>query len=451
MRHWSRWATALVLSSLPVVAGCTEALGPPALEVPEPTLPCHEVACDPVAQRCVEVPVVDGTTCDDGDACTERDRCVAGVCVSDAVSCDDDNGCTEDSCDAVEGCVHGFTTAACDDGDACTEGDVCQSGACVGLPFSCDDDEICTADACDPDVGCVNAPLPGLMGACGPLGQPCPEGFVCKDGATCESCAGDELFVPAGRFWMGCNAAIDGSCAADELPQHRVVVDAFAIQRTEVTAEAYAVCVDAGPCSEPTGAAETYGTYGVPEKADHPVTPVSWYQARGYCAWLPTDGPSPWRLCTEAEWEKAARGSCAQRCERADDDACCRVAMPLWPWGDEPASCERAIMDDGGNGCGTGVTWPVASRPDAASAFGALDMAGNVWEWVQDCWHPSYEDAPSDGLAWEEAAGCESGARVIRGGSFGLTGPELRASERYFIAPDVAYDYYGFRCCRSLH
>ena len=421
-----RRSTATVFAATLCLAGCAEELGPTTLVAPVTATPCHQMACDDVAGTCVEVPVVDGAACDDGDACTSGDRCVAGACVTTPVVCDDANACTTDRCDTALGCVFAATTDPCDDGDACTD------------------------DRCDPAVGCVAPPRAGLAGYCDRLGQRCPAGFVCNAGQWCESCDGGELFVPAGRFWMGCNDASDPACSADELPQHRVVVDAFAIQRTEVTADAYRACVEGGGCSVPTTAAGPYGTYGVPEKSDHPVTPVTWYQARDFCAWLDAPSDRPWRLCAEAEWEKAARGSCAVYCDRADDDACCRAAMPVWPWGDEAATCELAIMDDGGNGCGTGVTWPVASRPDVPSAYGVLDLAGNVWEWVQDCWHPDYEDAPADGSAWEGAS-CGPGGRVIRGGSFGLSASELRASERFFISPDVAYDYYGFRCCRSVH
>ena len=441
---------ALGVSATLLVVACAEDIGPKLGEPPVLTTPCHQAACDPVTARCAEVPVADGASCDDHDACTENDHCVAGTCIATQTSCDDGNLCTDDRCDAALGCVTTPNTAPCDDGDHCTTGDVCAAGACTGPGvLACADTDTCTDDRCDPAVGCVNAPKAGLQAMCGALGVQCPAGFVCKDDATCASCDGSELYVPQGRFWMGCNASVDGACAVDETPQHRVVVPAFAIQRTEVTASAYRLCVEAGACERPSEAAGGYGTYDPPERAEHPVTPVNWYQAGDYCAWLDHDGADPWRLCTEAEWEKAARGSCAQHCDRADDDSCCQAAMPTYPWGDDAASCEWAIMDDGGNGCGTGITWPVASRPGAASAYGVLDLAGNVWEWVQDCWHASYKDAPADGSAWNEAA-CLGDSRVIRGGSFGLGAGDQRASERTYFSGDEAYDYFGFRCCRTL-
>ena len=102
--------------------------------------------------------------------------------------------------------------------------------------------------------------------------------------------------------------------------------------------------------------------------ADYPVVNVTNDMARTYCSWTGK------RLCTEAAWEKAARGTEGRR----------------YPWGNEPASCDRAVMHDGGDGCGTGTSYPVGSKPLGASPYGALDMAGNVSEWVKDFYSPSY-------------------------------------------------------------
>lgn len=450
----SRSRGALALGVVVALGGaaCTADGGPPRQEPPVVTAPCHEAVCDPITGVCAETAVADGTACDDGDACTSGDRCMAGSCIRSPVVCDDGNSCTDDSCNSTSGCVFTVNSVTCDDGNACTTGDVCAEGVCTGAAVACDDGELCTDDSCDPARGCVYAPRPGLEAPCGGLGVQCPVGFVCQDDALCVSCDGSEHYVPQGRFWMGCNIASDPSCPADEKPEHRVVTGAYVIQPTEVTAGAYAECVVAGGCGEPRATEPAYATYGIEGREENPVTAVTWHDAADYCGWLGADEGKPWRLCTEAEWEKAARGSCAQYCERQDDDACCRAAMPTYPWGDEVATCDRAVMDEGDvgqNGCGSGATSAVGSKPLGVSAFGLLDMAGNVWEWVADCWHADFEDAPKDGSAWVDAT-CPGDMRVIRGGSFGLGAEDLRATSRTFYRADEAYDFFGFRCCRTI-
>jgi formylglycine-generating enzyme required for sulfatase activity len=435
-----------------VVGACTADSGPPKLEPPLVTTVCREAVCDPISGLCSEAIVRDGTLCVDGNACTKNDRCISGACLSEPVLCDDRNPCTDDACDPERGCVSTDNTAPCDDGNACTRADTCGEGTCSGVEVTCDDGDLCTDDRCDPVVGCAFDPRPGLEAPCAGLGVQCPVGFVCTEDSLCVSCDGRQHFVPSGRFWMGCDDVSDPTCPPDEKPVHRVVTDAYVIQPTEVTAEAYAACVEAGACREPRPTEPAYATYGIEGREQHPVTAVTWFDASDYCGWLGSDEGQPWRLCTEAEWEKAARGACVQYCERADDDECCRLAMPTFPWGGEAATCERAVMDEGdvgNNGCGTGVTGPVASKPEGLSKFGLYDMAGNVWEWVADCWHPDFEDAPTNGSAWLEDR-CVGDMRVIRGGSFGLGAFDLRATSRTYYRADEAYDFFGFRCCRSI-
>ncbi len=450
------WGTYLGAWAL-AVTGCA-----PPLELttlgdgePAPVIDCVTRHCDPQTGACWDVPAPDGTACDDGDACTSGDACLASQCVGRAVTCDDDNACTDDTCDPEVGCVFQANTRPCDDGDACTEQDACREGVCGGQPVVCATDDVCREAACDPSQGCRIDYLEGYMAACGPLGATCPEGFRCVGGEHCLSCDGEDVYVPAGRSWMGCDG---GPCDADEAPGHSVRVGAFAIQRHEVTAYAFKACVDAGACDAPLAAGAAYPTFGVPDREFDPVNAVTWFHARDYCAWLGSeDGPragEPWRLCTEAEWEKAARGACRNVCDDPFDDACCAAETPEYPWGHEPPSCAFTVMNDGGNGCGTGITAPVATHPADQSVYGVLDMAGNVWEWVEDCWHPNYEGAPSDGSAWEDPGlppgDCLEGGRVVRGGAFTTPASELRMSNRKRFAPDEAYDAYGFRCCRSL-
>ena len=234
----------------------------------------------------------------------------------------------------------------------------------------------------------------------------------------------DMIDVPAGSFIRGCDDQ-DAHCDADERPSHRVTLDAFFIDRTEVTVSAYRACVEDAACSVP--GTEPDCNFGVSDRSDHPVNCVNWSQASDFCHW------SEKRLPTEAEWERAARGTDGR----------------LYPWGSEPeASCSHAVMvGDGGDGCGTHRTWPVGSKPKGASPVGALDMAGNVWEWTAD-WYANYPGQAES----VNPRGPETGSeRVIKGGSWDdqYGAPILRAAARVGNTPDTAGRYLGFRCARG--
>jgi len=161
----------------------------------------------------------------------------------------------------------------------------------------------------------------------------------------------DWVDVPAGEFLMGSDPAVDPNADTDEMPQHPVYVDAYRISRHEITNGQYERCVRAGVCRVPGN--RTY--YDDPDYADHPVVYVDWYDARDFCTWVGKGLP------TEAEWEYAARGPEGH----------------IYPWGNDPPTCERAQFGE----C-EGNTVPVGSLPDGASWCGAEDMAGNVWEWA---------------------------------------------------------------------
>jgi serine/threonine-protein kinase len=213
----------------------------------------------------------------------------------------------------------------------------------------------------------------------------------------------DRVLVPAGPSRQGSTKGDE-----DERPERTVVVKAFSIDRTEVTRERYAACVAARKCKPvPAGGG---GAAPAQPDAELPVTGVSWGDAQAYCRF------AGGRLPTEAEWEKAARGSDGRE----------------YPWGDD-LDCTRANWGnfDGEGPCAgknPGRPVRVGSYPTGASVYGALDLGGNVWEWVAD----KYEDEPD--------------RRVVRGGSCCsfFVGP--RAANRNAWAPEHRDADLGFRC-----
>jgi len=229
------------------------------------------------------------------------------------------------------------------------------------------------------------------------------------------------VYVPAGEFLMGSPA---GEGNDDEHPQHQVYLDGYWIDRTEVTNAQYGKCVEAGACR-----AASCADNGDFNRAEQPVICVDWNQAAAYCQW------AGGRLPTEAEWEKAASGTDGR----------------TYPWGNQEATCQYAVMNDGsGTGCGQGKTWPVGNKPAGASPYGALDMAGNVWEWGAD-WYGAdyYSRSPA-----RNPVGPDSGQyRVLRGGSWGgsWNGDQdsVRAAYRGRYDPSNARDYIGCRCSVS--
>ena len=229
------------------------------------------------------------------------------------------------------------------------------------------------------------------------------------------------VYVPAGEFLMG-SADSDSLAYDNEKPQHKVYLDAFWIDKTEVTNVQYEKCVQAGTCKASRYASDSkYNAY------NQPVVGVDWSQAQAHCQWTGRQLP------TEAQWEKAARGA------QADGR--------IYPWGNQTATCDYAVMDEGGYGCGKGTTWPVGSKPQGTSPYGALDMAGNAWEWVAD-WYGDkyYASSPS-----RNPPGLSSGTyRIIRGGSFDFVAHRLRGAYRRWFDPALSGPYRGFRCvCAS--
>jgi formylglycine-generating enzyme required for sulfatase activity len=235
------------------------------------------------------------------------------------------------------------------------------------------------------------------------------------------------VYVPAGSFEMG---SVEGEI--DEHPVHTVTLSGFWMDQTEVTNAQYQKCVKVGACLAPTTCDWGKPTYGDASKANHPVVCVDWHAARRYCEWTGT------RLPTEAEWEYAARGPQAF----------------AYPWG-EAFDCSRGNFDDeswihdyvvpGGEGCdGYQKTAPVGSFEAGSSWCGALDMAGNVSEWVAD-WHGDYSSATQT----DPTGPAQGEFKVLRGGAWIAFQEGMQSTRRYRDIPDSRNRNGGFRCAAS--
>lgn len=221
------------------------------------------------------------------------------------------------------------------------------------------------------------------------------------------------VFVPAGEFSMG---SLSGML--DEQPQHAVYLDGYWIDRTEVTNAMYDLCVQAGACLQPynTSSNTHFYYYFNTDYVNFPVIALKWSSAEAYCAWAGR------RLPTEAEWEKAARGSDGR----------------TYPWGDGYPNDNLLNFNHP-----AGDTSGVGSYLLGASPYGVLDMAGNANEWVAD-WYSAtyYRDSPSSNPDGPD----EGQFRVLRGGSWHSDEDTVHSANRSWLEPDTRDITIGFRC-----
>jgi len=229
------------------------------------------------------------------------------------------------------------------------------------------------------------------------------------------------IVIPSGSFRMGDQ---QGNGDPDEQPVHTVnITNPFAIGRYEVSFDDYDQFTTATGLEAVND--EGWG------RGRQPVINVSLKDAKDYAAWLSKQTGKHYRLPSEAEWEYAARAN---------------KQTAYW-WGKEMkqgmANCDGCDTRWGGK-----QTAPVGSYP--ANPLGLFDTAGNVWEWMQDCWHESYHNAPTDGSVWLEADGGYCKLGVLRGGSWITSPPYLRSSFRSRHSIDIRTNLVGFRVVRDL-
>ncbi|MBC6414302.1 MAG: formylglycine-generating enzyme family protein [Chromatiales bacterium] len=229
------------------------------------------------------------------------------------------------------------------------------------------------------------------------------------------------VVVPAGSFMMG-SSEDGGRRTEDERPQHQVTIaKPFAVGKYEVTVREYAAFIDE---TGGLGSNEWRNTFFKQSDA-HPVVSVSWEDATGFTHWLSVKTGHQYRLLSEAEWEYVARAG----------------TTTSYTFG--PTISKNMVNFNNNNG----GTVAVGSYP--ANAFGLHDVHGNVWEWVEDCWHRDYNGAPTDGSAWLSSCEDES-FNMLRGGSWLFHSIDLRSAVRLAEGAAIRHNSVGFRVARTL-
>jgi formylglycine-generating enzyme required for sulfatase activity len=398
---------------------------------------------------------------------------VAAVCMAACYSCSADSKAPSSLPDAVVDVVpvdaRKCESDATHDGPADKES--CPGGNCRNLPprsacYDCDPNELCFPEGecpclydhcgdecCDPNELCEEGKCtctPACVGkecghdGCGGLCGDCGPELVCAAG-TCAP-DGTLLPVPGGDYWSGCNGNLVPWCLCPKpddppcmlysggCPYEKVFVDDFSVQVTEVTALRFALFLSSNgnSCSGHECWCESWLPDGLPYwdsssvhmvepgswraregRERHPANRVTWYGARAYCESIGQ------RLCAWYEWEKAARGGCAQYAD-------CALESRTYPWGNEPPNCDVTNYK---YSCEDGVPVAVGSRPLDLSPYGVLQMGGNVTEWT------------SDGMVVEDDSD-----KPQAGGSFSGH-PQSMVWPTWATFPDDCSFASGIRCC----
>jgi formylglycine-generating enzyme required for sulfatase activity len=268
-----------------------------------------------------------------------------------------------------------------------------------------------------PSPPAISTPAPQPTATTAPTETPTPTALPAE---ITDALGVAMRLIPAGEFTMGTNGGPD-----DAKPEHQVYLDAYYIDKFEVTNTLYKACVEAAACAPPQqNQSSTHATYyGDPEFDAYPVISIDWQMANDFCEWRGLALPS------EAQWEKAARG--------ADERN--------FPWGNQGIDCSYANYFDankGEKGC-VGDTAAVGSYEKGQSPYGVYDLAGNVWEWAADWYSEDYYGV-SPG---SNPQGSETGeTRVMRGGAWNLNELHLISTGRGQKDPMDASRTIGFRC-----
>ena len=238
----------------------------------------------------------------------------------------------------------------------------------------------------------------------------------------CDTCP-EMVVIPAGTFQIG-SPASEEDRSDNEGPRRRVTLRSFALGVKEVTFDEWDACVRGGGCDGYRPDDRGWG------RGARPVINVSWKDAQAYVSWLSEITGAQYRLPSESEWEYAARAGTTT-----------------------PFHTGATISTDQANYNGSydGGTYRRRTTPVgtfAPNAFGLYDVHGNVWEWVEDCWHDDYRGAPSDGTAWTRGGNC--GRRVLRGGSWGNSPRDVRSAGRHWLTTGRRFAGAGFRVSRTL-
>lgn len=236
-------------------------------------------------------------------------------------------------------------------------------------------------------------------------------GNAVKDNVITNAVGIRMTLMPAGSFVMG-RASSGETAGADELPAHTVQIAPFYLSQTEVTQAQWVAVMGSNP-----------SRFMDPRR---PVDQVSWLQAQEFIRKLNSmERTNKYRLPSEAEWEYAARAGSRGAYSFGDD----KHMLPQYAW------------FGAGGGIGTAPAGKKAPNP-----WGLYDIHGNVWEWVEDCWHPDYNGAPTDGRVWQ---GGDCDVRVVRGGGWNSAAEYARSATRGSYAPDMNDSGTGFRLARS--